>query len=372
MLNSSTAVREVEVPGVQAKSGQRAKSAGGEAFDIHVVAFVGAPARSLQGLQRIFGMDATAAQRILDAVPSVLRRAAPADEAQGYREALESIGAQVVLQRVAREETAPAPGRRPAPPPTPPAALRAGGPPPPPAASMGRAEPLPAPRNLMDLSEPPLPRPVLRARPPSEDLEYDMLAGADAAQSSDPLMGFGEAQSALDAAQPDEPHAAGDATRAGLRTVRREELDLDSGDSGGALDLALPSPAPRRAAPAAQRPEPLSHDADTAALESEAARAPTETQAARTQRTANSKPEAGAAQRGPLMSRAALVEKPAVTQSQSPKSLPLLQLLAAVLVVSLGLWFDSSILYGNASTFSVVVHGLAIQQFALGVWGLFR
>jgi hypothetical protein len=30
------------------------------------------------------------------------------------------------------------------------------------------------------------------------------------------------------------------------------------------------------------------------------------------------------------------------------------------------------VLYGNASLFSVIVHGLAIQQFGLGVRGLFR
>jgi hypothetical protein len=355
---------------VQAKSGQRAKSAGGGAFDIHVVAFAGAPARSLQGLQRIFGVDATAAQRILDGVPGVLRRAAPPDEAEGYREALESIGAQVVLERVAPEEPALPAGRRVAPPPTPAAALRAGGPPPPPAASMGRGEPLRAARNLMDLSEPPLPRPVLR--PPSEDLEFDMLATDEPEYGSDPLRGFGEPQQAIDDADPDEPHEPAEATRKGMRTMRREELELDSGDSGGALDLALPTRSLGREPAGSQRREPTSRGEDAPALETEVTRAPSEAQASRTQRTAGPKTETSAAQRGPVMSRAAVVEKRGVAQTQAPRSLALMQLLAAVLVVGLGVRFDSSVVYGNASPFSVVVHGLAIQQFVLGVWGLFR
>jgi hypothetical protein len=341
---------------VQAKSGQRAKSAGGDAFDIRVVAFADTQARSIQGLQRIFGMDAATAQRVVDGVPGVLRRAAPADEAYSYRDALESIGATVVLEPAQGAAPIPQPARRPGPPP------------PPPAASLGRFEPEPAVRNLMELSEPPLPvaRPVKRA--PSADLEYDVLAGDEPEE---------EIAAALRSLGEPEPSAndvdlleSGEASRKALRAVRREEIELDGGGAGDALDLALPTAGQRREPTGSQMREPAAPE-KTPTLQTEPVRTPAEAHTVRTQRVTNPKTEASGPQRGPVMSRAAVLEQP-FQPAPPTKSLALAQLLAALLVVGLGVWLDNSVLYGNASLFSVIVHGLAIQQFGLGVRGLFR
>jgi hypothetical protein len=341
---------------VQAKSGQRAKSAGGDAFDIRVVAFADTQARSIQGLQRIFGMDAATAQRVVDGVPGVLRRSAPADEAFSYRDALQSIGATVVLEPAQGADPVPQPARRPGPPP------------PPPAASLGRSEREPAVRNLMDLSEPPLPvpRPVKRA--PSADLEYDVLARDEPEE---------EIAAALRSLGEPEPSAndvdlleSGDANRKALRAMRREEIELDGGSAGDALDLALPSAGQRREPTGSHMREPAARE-KTPTLQTEPVRAPAEAHTVRTQRVTNPKTEASGPQRGPVMSRAAVVEQP-IQPPAATKSLALAQLLAALLVVGLGVWLDNSVLYGNASLFSVIAHGLAIQQFGLGVRGLFR
>jgi hypothetical protein len=342
---------------VQAKSGQRAKSAGGDAFDIRVLAFADTQARSVQGLQRIFGMDAATAQRIVDGVPGVLRRSAPADEAYSYRDALESIGATVVLEPAQGADPVPQPARRPGPPP------------PPPAASLGRFEPEPAVRNLMELSEPPLPvpRPVKRA--PSADLEYDVLALDDEPEEeiAAALRSLGEPEPSANDVDPLE---AGEANRKALRAMRREEIELDSGGAGDALDLALPAAGQRREPTGSHQREPAARE-KTPTLQTEPVRAPAEAHTVRTQRNTQPKPEASGQQRGPVISRAAVVEQPA-QQAAPTKSLALVQLLAALLVISLGVWLDNSVLYGNASLFSVIAHGLAIHQFGLGVRGLFR
>ncbi|HKU43880.1 MAG TPA: ribosomal protein L7/L12, partial [Polyangiales bacterium] len=84
-------------------------------FDVRVVAFAGGSARTLQALQELFGLDREAAQRLVDNVPLVVRRAAPANEAQNYVDALRGIGAEVALERpdAAAE---PAPAKKPPPP----------------------------------------------------------------------------------------------------------------------------------------------------------------------------------------------------------------------------------------------------------------
>jgi hypothetical protein len=72
------------------------------------------------------------------------------------------------------------------------------------------------------------------------------------------------------------------------------------------------------------------------------------------------------------MSRAALVQHAAPADETGDRSVALLQQLAAVIVVVGGAHFDSSIMYGNASVFSVVLHGLALQQLGYGLWKLVR
>ncbi|HEX4351704.1 MAG TPA: hypothetical protein VHZ95_02295 [Polyangiales bacterium] len=109
---------------MQAKSGQRASAVDGDAFDVRVLAFPAPRARQLQALQQVFGLDIAAAQRILEALPSVAGKALPAIEAERARRALETLGAEIALEPVSKAAR-PLPARaRPTPPPPPPSAAR--------------------------------------------------------------------------------------------------------------------------------------------------------------------------------------------------------------------------------------------------------
>jgi len=73
------------------------------------------------------------------------------------------------------------------------------------------------------------------------------------------------------------------------------------------------------------------------------------------------------------MSRAAVVHKPGIAAKEPysrRRQLGLLRMLGAVSVAAAGVWIDSSIIYGNANPLSVILHGVAIYQFGVGMRGM--
>ena len=342
---------------MQGRAGQQAAGTSGDAFDVRVVAFSGPRAQTLRGLQEIFGVDAATATQLLDSVPAIVRRGVSGQQAQSYVAALQRVGAQVVLERPVKPHgqgprpPAPATAARRAPPPPAPRAPRGAPPPPPPQAALGpRDDGLPGAAAAAPDSELPLPKPILR--PPSSDLEFDMLGGSDTLA--------GELPSALQANDVDPNELGGGATKTARSNARRQELELDAGGSVASLDLDPAATSPRIDA--------TQHAVEPVVPETEDAAPAARTGGLRPLRN----PEQADAQRGPPMSRAAVVQHGAISDDRPERSLALLQLLAAVAVGVGGAQLDNSIFYGNASLFSVIVHGLALQQLGYGVWRLLR
>jgi ribosomal protein L7/L12 len=303
---------------VQARTGSRTQSAASHAFDIRIVAFAASP-RAVRGLCELFGVDAGTAQRVIANAPAVVRRGVPAAEAQRLAAALTELGAKIALD--------PLPG---------PAIGAPRPPPPPPTAAMPR-------------------RPAANDAPPalhvdSAELEFDVLSAFDAAFDTG---GAPRDDLPLPAPMPEpapEPFSALDGDDGVRRQGRREELELGAETSADAIDIDLVHAAP--------------------------ARARAEAPAARDRRAQPQPPAVksgdGQAQPGPApLTRAAVVARPESPGTRS-RTLPLLQLLGGLGVCVAGYWLDSSILFGNAGILSVIAHGLALQQLALGVRGLVR
>jgi hypothetical protein len=353
------------------RTGPHATRSNADAYDVRVLAFAGSAPRTLRGLRELFGIDDDTASRLLTSVPAVVRRAAPANEAQRYAQALESIGAQVVVER----HSPPTQAARPALPPVPPLAARRTGATPslpvkvrefslPPTADEFSLPPTAAEIDLALASAgsqlPPLaadtndlPQPVMPLM--AADLEFDALARPLADDSiAMPLPAGSLAAPAADAAQP-QP-----SDRRNLR--RHQELDLAARFSGG-VDLELGASASWQATvrPGGQerteRTRPASntgaHKTTGEAGVNSADSAPTNVQ------------------RIAPMSRAEVVPRVAPVARPS-KALPLARVLGAVVIAVVGLHFDNTIVFGNANWFSVVLHGLALHQLLLGVWGLTR
>ena len=313
---------------------------GGDVFDVRVVAFAGGSARTLQALQELFGLDRDAAQRLVDNVPMVVRRAAPANEAQNYVDVLRGIGAEVALER---PDGAPLPAAANKPP-VPPGARKVPAPPPgkvpppPPKAAPVQVKVAPPPPRDAE----PLPRPILRQH--TADLEFDLAT---------PGAGTGEPVSARDA----EPQSAVKPIKGGGAGAgkRRNEIEF-SDDDTGRLELDVgPTRGPQKVEDKAASPtgsEPLK---------------PPAAPSGEHQTIRGESPERP-------MSRAAVVHKPGITDKapySQRRQLSLLRMLGAVLVVAAGIWLDSSIIYGNANLLSVIAHGAAIYQFGVGLRGMF-
>jgi ribosomal protein L7/L12 len=357
-------IRIVAASGKQHAGG----GSGGDVFDVRVVAFAGGTAATLKGLQDLFGLDREGAQRLVDSVPLVVRRAAPANEAQSFVAALRGIGAQVALERAANQNGVgptrnadPAAGPRPAPPgarPAPPAPARFA-PPPPPKLAPGKAPP-PPPREAD-----PLPRPIMRA--PSADLEFDIGSSS----SGDGIDGLSRSSAQSAVVQ--------------KSSRGRNEIDFSGEPSTGALELDIGDrdPAADRTGAArtnvAERPT-AGRAANAERNTSKGVATPTPSSA---EQQGSSESRAESAGRmsvtdisrvgpGP-MSRAAVVHKPGIDpkdQSSRRRQLALLRVLGAVGVAALGFVFDSSIAYGNANLISVVAHAVAIYQLGVGLRGL--
>jgi hypothetical protein len=73
------------------------------------------------------------------------------------------------------------------------------------------------------------------------------------------------------------------------------------------------------------------------------------------------------------MSKAEVVHKPGIdnsAQRSRARQIALLRVLGGVGIAALGVLFDSSIVYGNANTLSVLAHAVAIYQLGVGLRGL--
>jgi hypothetical protein len=380
----------------------------GDVFDVRVVAFAGGSAATLKALQDLFGLDREGAQRLFDNVPLVVRRAAPANEAQNFVQALQGIGAQVSLERPGEAAgTVPVPTARKAPPPPPRAA------PPPPAPPRGKAPP-PPPREAE-----PLPRPIMRA--PTADLEFDLMQP-----------GLGDS---------DKPEPEPKSATQSISKRARNEFDFADEPNTGSLELDIPgarevAAAPQRntlmgntsngapqrntlmvnasnAAPqrntlmgntsngAPQRNTLMGNTSNGAPQRNTLMGAPTRNtsnggpNSERSARDADpqeesldvaapaaptrgdptsprmSNPDIGTGP-GP-MSRAAVIQQPSAAELAAPKrqrQIALLRVLGAVAVAAIGIQLDSSIVYGNANLLSVVAHAVAIYQLGIGLRGM--
>jgi ribosomal protein L7/L12 len=378
------------VSAVQARSGQRTNSAGGGSVDIRILAFHGPPARTLRGLQEIFGVDLGTAQRIFDNVPGVVRRGAPFEEAQSYVAALQSIGAQVTLEPTPSGPGLSVPagmGR-----PQPQASRR----PPQPSIAANDSDPDAWPELENVLRDPDAPRPHERA--PSSDLEFDVLSAEDLEEDvvgvaplraahaqefdgyqddrtggryGEPMRGLGEPAGM---GEPRGEFADFDDQRSGASepsavasrehntvSMRRDELDL-SGAGGGMLDVDASA---KQRAPTARPAARIG----TGNPELRPAGGRTATGGMR--RPSIAAPTSGTGGARTTTGKAAVLEHPEKAPAR-PRARALLSLLAACAVAAIGVVFDNSIFFGNASWFSVVAHGLALHQLGLAVWGLLR
>ncbi len=331
---------------VAAGGKQQAGGPGSDVFDVRVVAFAGGSARTLQALQELFGLDRAAAQRLIESVPTIVRRAAPANEARDYVDALRGIGAEVSLERPANTNGSersvlakppPPPAVRRAPPPPPRAA------PPPPRTKVAKAPP-PPPRDEA------LPKPIMRA--PTADLEFD-LADGDGRSSPEPMRSGDDSRG-----EPKSGQAIGAASGKRARSV----IEFDEGGGAGKLELDV-EPArgtiDKPASPSAGADDAASRRTLTGAVSLEPPVSPR--MAAQTSRGP-----------GP-MSRAAVVVKTGPTaafEGRRRRQIAVLRMLGAILIAATGFWLDSSIIHGTANLSSVLVHAFAIYQLGVGLRGM--
>ena len=280
-----------------------------QVFDVKVLAFPVATSHTVQGLMQLFQIDHASAERMIGDVPLLLSQQVPQADAEACAQALRKLGARVVIE---------------------PAAL--------PTAHQARwSQPSPFEEDL-------LPQP--RAVPVANDaaLEYDVLSEQAHEYSAEAAISTG----LRDGLDMDLGTTEADllTTDSALRRPRQESIDLQADAEGPALELAAPTTVqdrkPNVEAPRSrpQRPE-----------------AP----AARPRTHAEDGPAPHA--------RAAVVQRRAVVQATS-RTLPLLQLCGALAVVAIGYWTDNSVIFGTASMFGVVAHGVALYQLILGVRGL--
>jgi hypothetical protein len=187
-----------------------------------------------------------------------------------------------------------------------------------------------------------LPQP--RAVPASNDsnLEYDMLSADAVPYGPEPSIAPSSIRDPLDMelslSEPDRL-----AEDSAPRRQRNDDLDLQTGPAvrdGGALELDAVAPPEHRAV------KPVE-----------------------TQRSRNEERQPAGGQTRPRAQEP--VPAPVAPQeSESTRTIALLQIGFAIAVVAVGYWLDSSVIFGTAGPWSVVAHGLALYQLALGIRGL--
>ena len=289
--------------------------ASAQAYDVQVLAFPAASARTVQGLMHLFNIDQAAAERLIASVPLLLTQRVSGQEAEACAQALRKLGARVVIEVSAGASPAQADWSQPG-----------------------------------ELEEDLLPQP--RAVPVAAndaELEYDVLSAQEPGYAEHASISTGLRDGLdmeLGTTEPD--HMVDDVA---LRRPRQDAIELQAGRSH-APGLELDEPAPTRQAKT--RPEP------ERPRQKEQPREAAQPVATRTR----------AAEGGPAPhARAAVIERTGPAPEES-RTIPLLQVCFALGVVAIGYWTDSSVIFGSASLWSVIAHGVALYQLILGVRGL--
>lgn len=290
--------------------------ASAQAYDVQVLAFPAASARTVQGLMQLFKIDQAAAERLIASAPLLLTQRVSGQEAEACAQALRKLGARVVIELSAGASSAQADWSQPG-----------------------------------ELEEDLLPQP--RAVPIAAndaELEYDVLSAQEPGYAEHTAISTGLRDGLdmeLGTTEPD--HMVDDAA---LRRPRQDAIELQAGRSQ-APGLELDEPAPAR------QPQPKPEPERPRAKEQK--REPAAQQTAARPRAAEGGPAPHA--------RAAVIERTGPVE-QETRTIPLLQVCFAIGVCAVGYWVDSSVIFGSASLWSVVAHGVALYQLILGVRGL--
>jgi|GEM_PF-6876158 len=285
-----------------------------QVFDVKVLAFPAATPHTVQGLMQLFNIDQASAERLIADVPLLLNQQVTGAEAEACAQSLRKLGARVVVE---------------------PAAL--------PTAHAARWSQQPA-----SFEEDLLPQP--RAMPVANDteLEYDVLSAQETGYVAHQSISTSLRDGVDMELGNDEPDLL--ANDPMLRRSRQESIDFQGGAASPDLELAAPT--------AAREKKP--------SREAERARTRPQKQAAQSPHpAARPRPAEGGSPHG----RAATVQHTQQVQKVT-RTLPLLQVLFAFAVAAIGYWADSSVIFGNASLWSVIAHGAALYQLILGVRGL--
>ncbi|HET8936451.1 MAG TPA: hypothetical protein VFN67_23565 [Polyangiales bacterium] len=290
--------------------------ASSQAYDVQVLAFPAASARTVQGLMQLFKIDQRAAERLIASVPLLLTQRVSGQEAEACAQALRKLGARVVIELSAGASTQQADWAQPS-----------------------------------ELEEDLLPQPRAAFTPANDsELEYDVLSAQEPGYTEHASIST-SLRDGLDmelgTTEPDQM-----VDDVALRRPRQDAIELQAGRSQ-APGLELDEPAPARQPKPKPEPE--------RPRQKEATREPAAQQTVARPR---------AAEGGPVQhARAAVIDRTG-RAADATRTIPLLQVCFALGVVAVGYWVDSSVIFGSASLSSVIVHGVALYQLILGVRGL--
>lgn len=280
-----------------------------QVFDVKVLAFPAATPHTVQGLMQLFNIDQASAERLIADVPLLLNQQVTGAEAEACAQSLRKLGARVVVE---------------------PAAL--------PTAHTARwSQPASFEEDLL-----PQPRALTVAN--DTELEYDVLSEQDTGYVAHQSISTSLRDGVDMELGNDEPDLLANDTM--LRRSRQESIDLQAGPASPDLELAAPAASREKKAERA-RPRPQKQET------------PADQPAARPRLAEGVSPHG----------RAATVQHTLEAQ-KATRTLPLLQVLFAFAVAAIGHWADSSVIFGNASLWSVIAHGAALYQLILGVRGL--
>ncbi len=403
MVASMLDHEELPLPVVGSGPGERAGSSA-DTFDVSVVAWSDAGEQTVETLEALFGIDRATAERLVSSVPVMVKRGVLLADAESFVRALESVGAQVTMENTPGEPVpedvgptslaprAPAPTSLPRPPirrvQTGPVTLPSSA-----AARENASVSVPGPRPRVATPAPdqwgsraPVPpgsrvpappgsrvpsppasrvpsqpsrvptRPI--SRPISQDVAIELIGNDGHSMRS---LGSRPARvrSFDDTEEPD--------YRRGVTLRGQRNLDLDPGSER--LDLSTNAllsrgPAPTLAEPVRSRPQ--SADLGGEVSGPSLARPPIAggaAPAASPAATANETPAVRAAPKPPADPRAGRAKRWSVAFGR---------LFLGLGIAAAGLWFDDSILRGNATIPALGLHAFGIYQLGLGVREVFR
>lgn len=345
-----------------------------DSFDVCVVAWSDPGAATVERLQELFGIAPAMALRLVSDVPVLVKRGASLSDAEAFVQALEAIGAAVVIER----SSAGAPQRSAVPAESPPsAAAERVGPP----ASLPRPPPRrqpqsgPVPRPPSQAVQPPLPSLPIASQVPTRSRapSYPVLAdegldilGNDGARVQSFSSRPGRTRVFDDTAEPSEQRRA--VARRGQRNldfappIAAPQVDLAANPYVEAVGPTLLSdpPLPSRSQSTDARPNP-----SLGARPSPRPGSKTGATDPAVSATVGAAP-GSTPQRGP--------RPPAAPTRAKDKAWIVVfgRLAASLLVLTAGLFIDDTILRGNATLPSLLLHAVAIYHLGLGVRGALR